>query len=145
MIYPAIPVNLKYLTQRPRNHSMTGANMVHHLLHLHEYMMRILHHLTNRWLSHKFQHVLYWHFAENWWLWRVIILCACIYLCIYLFLGYKMMISLVHTDGFLLSNMRQYFGIWMEWPKKIHKVHYHDRWLLGQVVSSVLPKYEAQC
>ena len=63
---------------------------------------------------------------------------------IYLFLGYKMMISLVHTEDSSLSNMRQYFGTWLEWPKKIHKVHYHDRWLLGQVVSFELPKYEAQ-
>ena len=30
---------------------------------------------------------------------------------IYLLLGYKMMISLVHTEGSSLSNMRQYFGI----------------------------------
>jgi hypothetical protein len=43
-IYPAIPVNLKYLPQCPRNHSTTGVNMAHRFLHLPEYKMIILDH-----------------------------------------------------------------------------------------------------
>ena len=150
MVDLEIPVNLKYLytiSEKPFHDWGKYGSPFTAFTWIWDENFVLLHHLTNRPLLHKFQHVLYGHLAENRRLGRVIILCACTHLCIeiYLFLDYKMMVSLVHTEGSSLSNMRWYFGIWLEWPQKIHNVHYHARWLLGQVVSSELPKYEAQC